>query len=121
MTVSYSHLMNIETYELKKASVDWEGADQDYIETVDDFQSLAMDQEEVDVNADSEGSFILGHGDFELKDLQLSLWQNSEEIELYVNQSNEFQFPDNKGNYTLEVNLFTDSGNVQYVGNVNLN
>lgn len=121
MTVSYSYLMNNETYELKEASVDWEGADQEYKETVDDFQSLGRDQEEIEVNADSEGSLILGHSDFELKEIQLSLWQDNEEIELYVNQFNEFQFPDLKGKFTLEVNLFTDRGNVQYVGNINLN
>ncbi|REJ07970.1 hypothetical protein DYE48_15130 [Halobacillus trueperi] len=121
MTVSYSYLMNHDTYEVKKASVDWEGANQEYKKTVDDFQSLGRDQEETEVNAGSEGSLILGHSDFKLEELQASLWQDNEEIKLYVNQFNEFKFPDSKGKYTLEVNLSTDSGNVQYVGNINLN
>jgi hypothetical protein len=121
MTVWYHYLNDYDSYELKEASVNWEGPNEEYKKTVVDFQSLGIEQNQIEVNAGSEGNIELGHSDFQLEEFQVSLWQNNEEIELPVNKSNGFQFPDSKGNYILEVNLSSDMGDVQYVGNIDLN
>ena len=120
MAVWTHHINKYDSNELQQASVDWEGGNEEYKETIEDFKTIGMEQEPIKVNAGSEGDLELSHGDFKLEKIQVCLWQGNEKMELPVDDSSTFQFPNAAGEYILEVNLFSDSGKVQYVGNINL-
>ncbi|MBN8234043.1 hypothetical protein JF544_02245 [Halobacillus kuroshimensis] len=114
ITLTSSHLMSEDTYDLAKASVDWEG---EAHEETNDFQAFASEQEVIQVNSGSTASLTLSHQDFQLDDFQVSLWKGDEEEELDL-EYGEFEFPDSTGSYVLEVNISSESGNVQYAGNI---
>ncbi|TKC20038.1 hypothetical protein FA727_11020 [Robertmurraya kyonggiensis] len=60
---------------------------------------------------------LFEHADFKTKGLSVSVWQNDKKYDLEVNKVS-FYFPKEKGEYVIEVNLQTDRGNAQYIGNV---
>ena len=60
---------------------------------------------------------LFEHTDFDSKELSVSVWQNDKKLDLEVSDIS-FYLPKEKGEYVIEVNLQTDRGNAQYVGNV---
>lgn len=60
------------------------------------------------------------HADFKIEDLNISIWQGDKKLDLEVTDT-AFNLPKEKGDYIIEVNLQTDSGKAQYVGNIVIN
>jgi hypothetical protein len=63
---------------------------------------------------------LFEHGDFDLKRVSVSLWQNDKKMDLEFNKDQSFSLPKEKGEYVIIVDLNTDRGNAQYVGNVTI-
>ena len=51
-------------------------------------------------------------------EITVALLKDSKKVELPLDDSWEFKFPTNKGNYVLEVDFINWAGSAQYVGNV---
>lgn len=99
---------------LAEANINW-GKDG----TVRKADSLEVAREQqVPVKAGLEDFVGLSSQDFEILDLTVSVWKDGEQIQLDVNRLNEFNFPNEKGEYLIEVNLTSDFGTAQYVGNI---
>ena len=50
--------------------------------------------------------------------ITVSVLKDNERIELELDESREFRFPQNTGNYVLVVEYVNSAGKAQYVGNV---
>jgi hypothetical protein len=101
--------------ELAEANIDWEK--DGTIKTADSLE-LAREQQQVSVKAGQEGFVDFDSQDFEILDLTISVWKEGEQIQLNVNRLKEFNFPNEKGEYLIEVNLTSGFGTAQYVGNI---
>ncbi|MFJ8236063.1 hypothetical protein ACIQ34_09990 [Ureibacillus sp. NPDC094379] len=83
--------------------------------------ALAKEQKQVTVQEGSNESIKFDHEYFLLEDLTVEVWNKGETIQLEVdNKLREFTFPSEKGTYVIEVNLNTDHGTAQYVGNLQI-
>lgn len=56
--------------------------------------------------------------DFEVYELTIYLWKQDEKTKLELDKNRHFNFPKEKGEYLIEVDLLTDKGAAGYVGNV---
>ncbi|WP_419957992.1 hypothetical protein [Psychrobacillus psychrotolerans] len=108
VTLSHSEI------KLAEANINWEDG------TVKEADSLelAREQQQVTVKAGQENFVNFDSQDFEILDLTVSVWRDGEQIQLDVNRLKEFNFPNEKGEYLIEVNLTSDFGTAQYVGNI---
>jgi hypothetical protein len=105
--------------QLKEANINWYSPDKHYKKETKDILSLARKQKQVSVNSGQEEFLDFDHGDFMVLDLSVWLWQKDKNIKLKLNNKNyQFYFPKEKGEYLIEVDLRTDSGSAQYVGNI---
>jgi hypothetical protein len=110
-SVSLSH----SEVKLAEANINWE---KDGTVKKADSLELAREQQQVSVKAGLEDFVDLSSQDFKILDLTVSVWKDGEQIQLDVNRLNEFNFPNEKGEYLIEVNLTSDFGTAQYVGNI---
>lgn len=85
-----------------------------------DSLELAREQQQVSVKAGQEDFVDFDSQDFAIVDLSVSVWRDGEQIQLDVNRLKEFNFPNEKGEYLIEVNLTSDFGTAQYVGNISV-
>lgn len=102
--------------QLEEANIDWR-TDKHYEKETKDILSLAREQRQMSVYAGQQEDLIFDSEDFAVKELGVSVWQKDKKIELDL-KNRSFYFPKEKGEYVIEVNLLTDSGSAQYVGNV---
>lgn len=118
-TVSLSNTNDIQIEDLKEANIDWRGENNKrYEKETKDVLALAKKQaqmyfipgQKVDLQFDSE--------DFAIEELVITLWYNNKKIDLKLNDDRSFYFPKEKGAYVIEVNLDTDRGRAQYIGQV---
>jgi hypothetical protein len=123
VTISTSMMSSTipQSLELKEATINWKGENNKPIEKeTEDFLALAKEQKQfyffseqlVDLQFDSE--------DFAVNQLLVSVWKN-DEIEgtnLELNDDRSFQLPKEKGEYVILVDLQSDRGTAQYVGNI---
>lgn len=100
---------------LADANINWE---KDGTVKKADSLEVAREQQQVPVQAGLKDVVDLSSQDFEILGLNVSVWKDGEQIQLDVNRLNEFNFPNEKGEYLIEVNLTSDSGTAQYVGNI---
>jgi len=104
--------------ELAEANVDWIGENNEpYKKETKDLDALTKKQEIIYVFAGQQTELLFDHTDFIQEHLSVFLLKDGEKIELGL-QDNSFYFPDEKGEYTLVVELVTDRGKVEYAGNV---
>lgn len=104
--------------ELAEANVDWQGENNEpYEKETKNLEALAKKQEIIYGFAGQQTELLFDHTDFAEKSLSVTLLKDGEKIELDL-QDNSFYFPDEKGEYTLIVELVTDRGKAEYVGNV---
>lgn len=116
--IKLSSNSNIKSEELVEANVDWRGEGNNPIEKeTNDILALAKEQQPVYFNAGEKVDLLSEHADFKTKGISVSVWQNDTKLDLEVNDIS-FYIPKEKGEYVIEVNLQTDRGNVQYVGNL---
>ena len=108
VTLSHSEI------KLAEANINWEDGT---VKEVDSLE-LARELQQVTVKAGQENFVNFDSQDFEILDLTVSVWRDGEQIQLDVNRLKEFNFPNKKGEYLIEVNLTSDFGTAQYVGNI---
>ncbi|MDU9694093.1 hypothetical protein O0Q50_23195 [Priestia aryabhattai] len=120
-TVTISPTVNdiIDT-DLKEANVDWKGENNEpYKKETKDISKLAMKQQSLAVGTETEGNIRFDSQDFSIGGLTVSAIKNNKKQELKLNEEDRtFSFPKEKGKYVIEVDLYTDRGQAQYVGNI---
>ncbi|MBA2872267.1 hypothetical protein HNQ85_002576 [Anoxybacillus calidus] len=107
----------IQLIQLKEANINWY-SDKHYNKETKDILSLARKQKQVIVKSGQEVQILFDSEDFKVLDLRVWLWLKDKKIELKLGKNRYFYFPKEKGEYLLEVDLRTDSGSAQYVGNI---
>lgn len=103
---------------LVEANIKWRGeGNEPIINEVNDIVTLAKEQQPMHFNAGERVDILSDHADFKTKGLYVTLWQDENKIDLEVSDTS-FHLPKEIGEYVIEVNLETDRGNAQYVGNL---
>jgi hypothetical protein len=123
--VPTAHL-NIGTFssQLTEANISWKTASEDVQQTIDDIQELGFSQKEIKVSPEQEVFLDFkenkdnGGDIWTDPDITLALLKDEQKIEIEMDDSREFRFPSNPGNYVLEVEFTNSAGTAQYVGNV---
>ncbi|WP_449620061.1 hypothetical protein [Robertmurraya sp. Marseille-Q9965] len=117
-SVKLSSDNTIESEELVEANIDWRGENNNQIEKEsNDILEVAKNQQPMYFIAGEKVDLLFEHADFQTEGLSVSVWKNDKKIDLEINNIS-FYFPKEKGEYVIEVNLQTDRGNAQYIGNV---
>lgn len=105
---------------LEKANFDWD-SDKHYENKVKDIFKLAKEQEQIKLKPNESVILKFNHGDFLLKEKTVTAWKDGKSTKIKIDQQatgGEFHAPTKKGNYVIEINILTDSGTAQYVGNI---
>ncbi|WP_177201268.1 hypothetical protein [Bacillus sp. OV322] len=103
---------------LAEANIYWQTSDKNYTKKTEDIQSLAKKQSKMELKAGQKAELHLENGDFEPNGISVSVWKNAEKTDLKVKNDQSFNLPKNKGNYMIVVDIDTDKGHAQYVGDV---
>lgn len=112
---------NLESGELVKANIDWRGEENKQIEKdIDDILALATKQQPMYFIIGEEVNLLSNHADFKTEGISVSFWKNEKKSDVEVTGIS-FYLPKEEGEYVIEVNLHTDRGNAQYVGNIVIN
>lgn len=112
--------------QLTEANISWKTASEDVQKSIEDIKKYASSLDEIKVLPGQKTSL-----DFEENeknggdiwtDAQVSafLLKDDARIELEFDDFREFQFPNDKGSYVLEVKFSSTAGSAQYVGNVSI-
>ncbi|KMY50113.1 hypothetical protein [Peribacillus loiseleuriae] len=118
-TVSLSNPNDTQMEDLEEANINWRGENNKQLEKeTKDILSLAKEQKQIYFSAGKQVDLLFDSEDFAVKELNVSVSQNDKKIDLELNDNRSFDFPKEKGKYVIEVNLHTDRGYAQYVGNV---
>lgn len=116
--INLSSNSNIKSEELAEANIDWRGEDNNLIEKVtNDILVLAKKQQPIYFKTGEKVDILSEHADFKTEGVNVSVWQNDNTLNLQADDIS-FYLPKEKGEYVIEVNLQTDRGNAQYVGNL---
>lgn len=103
---------------LAEANIDWEYDDK-YNKETEDIQALADMQNNIYFKPRELVTLNMENGTFDPNKIKVSVMQNENKIELeyfIVNQT--FNVPKEKGKYILIVDIETDKGTAQFVGNI---
>ncbi|WP_079478996.1 hypothetical protein [Halobacillus salinus] len=114
-TVSLTHPY-ADQIELEEANINWD-SDKEYSKETEDIYALAKEQEQKYYSSGEQVRIDFDNQDFLIEDLSAYLWQNGSKTELQV-EDQEFSFPDEEGKYLIVVDLLSDNGSAQYVGNI---
>jgi hypothetical protein len=103
---------------LAEANIDWT-YDEKYNKETKNILSLAKKQKKMYLNSGQRVQFNLEDGHFDAKKVTISLWQNENKIDLAIDNAGQyFNLPKEKGEYMIVLDLPTDKGTAQYVGNI---
>lgn len=102
---------------LKAANIDWL-SDKEYKKETKDILELASKQKQISVNAGQQDSIVFDSQDFKIVEMSIWVWQQDEKVKLELDKNRNFNFPKEKGEYLIELDLITDNGSAEYVGNV---
>ncbi|WP_077618395.1 hypothetical protein [Bacillus sinesaloumensis] len=117
-TITLSSNSNMSSEELVEANIDWRGEGNNPIDKeTEDSIALAKQQQQMHFIAGEKVDLLSNHADFKTEALRVSVWQNDKKLDLEVTGIS-FYLPKETGDYVIEVNLQTDRGKAQYVGNV---
>ncbi|WP_199175353.1 hypothetical protein [Sporosarcina sp. P21c] len=83
----------------------------------EDMSFFLKDQEKLHYDSGQRIEILFDHHNFKLKKLKVYVKQNGEIITLPV-EGNTFDLPEKEGAYIIVVNLLSDKGHVEYVGNI---
>ncbi len=107
-----------ELKDIVEANVDWIGEEnKPYQKEVKDILLFAKKQKKMILGSGYNGDIIFDHEDFELKEMTVFVWKENEKQKVELKNRTMF-FPNEKGDYVLEINIESDSGTAQYVGNL---
>ncbi|MGY3312478.1 hypothetical protein ACV242_000974 [Peribacillus simplex] len=102
---------------LKAANIDWQ-SDKEYKKETKDILALASKQKQISVNAGQQDSIVFDSQDFKVEEISIWVWQQDEKIKLELDKKRNFNFPKEKGEYLIELDLLSDKGTAEYVGNI---
>lgn len=104
--------------DLETANIEW-NSDKKYTKKTSDIEAFAMEQEPLHYYAGQKMNIRFDNGDISINNINIYVKKDGEKIELPVDQQ-VFEIPKEEGNYLIVVKLETDSGNTEYVGNLNV-
>ncbi|MFE8696101.1 hypothetical protein ACFYKT_07020 [Cytobacillus sp. FJAT-53684] len=123
--VPTAHLdFDISSAQLTEANISWNTASEDVQQKIEDIEEFASSLEEIKVFTGQKVFLDFKENEENGGDIwtdpkiTVALLKDNKRIELEIDDSREFQFPTNKGNYVLEVEFINSAGSAQYVGNV---
>ncbi|MFJ7685851.1 hypothetical protein [Peribacillus butanolivorans] len=117
-SVTLSNPTNSESdIKLKVANIDWK-SDKEYKKETKDILSLARKQKQVSINSGQQDYLDFDSQDFKIEKISIWVWKQGEKVELEVDKNLNFNFPKEKGEYLIEVDLLTDNGSAEFVGNI---
>lgn len=102
---------------LKETNIDW-NSNKQYKKETKDILLLAKKQKQISVSPNQQDLITFDSEDFEVDELTIYLWKQDEKTKLELDKNRRFHFPKEKGAYLIEVDLLTDKGTAEYVGNV---
>ncbi|MFC7321471.1 hypothetical protein [Halobacillus campisalis] len=111
--------VSLEQKELEEANINWD-SDKEYTKETEDILSLAKEQKPLYFSSGEQVTILFDSQDFAIEELSAQVWQNDNKTELQVNDQ-DFSLPKEKGEYVVVVDLISDSGTAQYVGNIVIN
>lgn len=112
------------TLQLTEGNISWSSSSGDVDQKIDDIQELGLSQEKMKVTANEKVSLdfqenVRNGGDIWTdQKITVALLKDEQRIELELHEDREFQIPNNKGSYVLEVVFTSSRGTAQYVGNI---
>ena len=123
--VPTAHLnFDISSVQLTEANISWKTASEDVQKTVKDTEEYALSLDEIMVFSGQKVFLDFKENEKNGGDiwtdpkLTVALLKDDKRTELALDDSREFQFPADKGNYVIEVEFINSAGSAQYVGNV---
>ncbi|WP_286231901.1 hypothetical protein [Neobacillus mesonae] len=115
---------DISSVQLTEANISWKTASEDVQNTIENIEEFASSLKEIKVFPNEKVSLEFKENEKNGGDIRtdpkitVSLLQDDKRIELPLDDSGEFQFPNKKGKYVLEVEFINSAGSAQYVANV---
>lgn len=116
-TVLLSDPNTLESVKLIETNIDW-NSDKVYKKVTEDYVAFAKSQEPLHFSSKQKMDIEFDSQDFAVEELSVAVWENDKQVELELHDDRSFYFPKEKGKYVLEVQLISDKGNAQYVGNM---
>ncbi|MFJ8265924.1 hypothetical protein [Peribacillus asahii] len=123
--VPTAHLnFDISSIQLTEANISWNTASENVQKTIKDIEQFSSSLDEIKVFSgqkvflDFKENEENGGDIWTDPNITVALLKDDKRIELEMDNSREFKFPSNKGNYVLEVEFINSAGSAQYVGNV---
>ncbi|AMM93053.1 hypothetical protein QUF81_25160 [Peribacillus simplex] len=110
--------------QLAEGNVSWSSSSGDVDQKIDDIQEFGLSQEKMKVTANEKVSLDFqenarnGGDIWTDPKITVALLKDEQRIELELHENREFQIPNKKGWYVLEVVFTSSRGTAQYVGNI---
>lgn len=123
--VPTAHLnFDISSVQLTEANIRWNTASEDVQNTIEDVEEYASSLNEIKVFSGQKVFLDFKENEENGGDIwtdpkiTVALLKDDKRTELVLDDSREFKFPTDEGNYVLEVEFINSAGSAQYVGNV---
>lgn len=118
-TATLMNTDSVDSVELTEANIDWRGENGKQLEKeTEDVLSFARQQKPLSFPSGQQVDLLFDSEDFVVDELRVFLWIGQEKVQLDLSENRSFSFPKGKGSYVLEVDLQTDDGRAEYVGNI---
>ncbi|WML49038.1 hypothetical protein RCG23_02725 [Neobacillus sp. PS3-34] len=111
--------LSASSIQLKEANINWQ-SDKQYKKETKDILSLARKQKQMSVNSGQRDYIEFDSEDYRVEEISIWVWQQDKKVKLELDKNRNFNFPKEKGEYLIEVDLYTDSGSAEYVGNIDI-
>lgn len=116
-TVLLMNPSSLEDEELTETNIDWD-SDEHYKKTTNDYVMFASSLDPLQYEAEQQLTIGFDSQDFAIHELLVFVWKNDEKTEVELQEDRSFHLPAEPGEYILEVELESNSGEAQYVGNI---
>ncbi|MCR8849357.1 hypothetical protein NQ095_13125 [Rossellomorea sp. SC111] len=118
-TVTLMETDSVNSVELTETNIDWHGENEKpWEKETKEVVDFAREQEELTFPSGQQVDVLFDSEDFAVEELHAFLWLGNEKWHLDMDEDRTFTFPRGKGSYVLEIDLQTDRGSAQYVGNI---
>ncbi|CAN7549611.1 hypothetical protein [Rossellomorea sp. LjRoot5] len=118
-TVTLMETDSVDSVELTETNIEWRGENGKPLEKeTKEVVDFAREQKELTFPSGQQVDVLFDSEDFAVEELRAFLWIGNEKLQLKMDENRSFTFPKGKGSYVLEVDLQTDRGSAQYVGNI---
>ncbi|UXH46577.1 hypothetical protein N5C46_11210 [Rossellomorea vietnamensis] len=118
-TVTLMETDSVDSVELTETNIDWRGENGKPLEKeTKEVVDFARKQKELTFPSGQQVDVLFDSEDFAVEELRAFLWLGNEKLQLDMEEDRSFTFPKGRGSYVLEIDLQTDRGSAQYVGNI---